>query len=113
MRLILPERDLAALKARVEQQFANTMEGRWSEMRGGSYLRWPIARPSLRTRIRLKLRRETAPFRELLLFRNSEVDDPEPFYPGHDPDCILVDLDGDMEGQAAGWFISNEAAIAV
>jgi hypothetical protein len=111
--LILPEGDLGALKARIERRFAITLAYHWSEMRGGTYLRWPRTRLSLLTRMRLRLRPESPPFSELLVFSNREVDDPQPFAEGYAPDCWLVDLTGDAAGEGARWFIANEAAVTV
>lgn len=113
MRLILPERNLPALRSRVEQRFKITLAGHWSEMRGGSYLRWSGTHRSLATRMRLKLKPESPPFKLLLMFRNSAVDDSVPYYEGYDSDCILVELEGDAEGATAHWFMANEAATPV
>lgn len=55
MRLILPKSNLGALKARIESRFVITMAYHWSDMRGGTYLRWPRTRLSLLARLRLKL----------------------------------------------------------
>lgn len=111
--MILPSGDLGELKARIERRFAITMATNWSEMRGGTYLRWPRARLSSLTRLRHKLRPESRPFSQLLVFANSEIGDPEPFVDGYPTDCWLVDLSGDAGGEGAGWFIGNEAAVTV
>jgi len=111
--LILPEGDLGALKTRIEHRFAITMASHWSEMRGGAYLRWPRTRVSLVARLRLIMRPESPPFSALLVFSNREVEDPEPFVAGYSPDCWLVDLSCDAGGEAALWFIANEAAVTV
>lgn len=113
MRFILPERNLPALRSRVEQRFKVTLAGHWSEMRGGSYLRWPGRHRSLATRVRLKFKPESPPFKRLLLYWNSAVEDSEPYIAGHDSDCILVELEGDVEGAPARWFMANEAATPV
>ncbi len=113
MRMILPAGDLGGLKARIERRFAITMAIHWSEMRGGTYLRWPRTRLSLLARLRLKLRLESPPFSELLVFSNREIDDPEPFVEGYPADCWLVDLTGDAGGEGARWFVENEAAVTV
>lgn len=113
MRLILPSGDLIALKIRIERRFAITMAVHWSEMRGGTYLRWPRTRLQLLARLRLKLSPESLSFRELLVFSNREVDDPEPFVDGYSPDCWLVDVSGDADGEVARWFIASEAAAVV
>lgn len=113
MRLVLPPGDLAALKSRIEQRFAIRVAAHWSEMRGGTYLRWPRTRLSLLARLRLTLRPEAPPFSALLVFWNREVDDPEPFVGGYDPDCLVIDLTGDADGETARWFITNEAAVIV
>jgi hypothetical protein len=113
MLLILPKGDLGALTARIERRFAITMATHWSEMRGGIYLRWPRTRLSLLARLRLRYRPEAPPFNALLVFWNCEAEDPEPFVEGYSPDCWLVDLTGDADGEAARWFIANEAAVTV
>ena len=101
MLLILPPGDVGGLKARIERRFAISMAIHWSEMRGGTYLRWPRTRLSLLARLRLKLRPEMPPFSELLVFANGEIDDPEPFVDGYPTDCCLVDLTGDAGGEGA------------
>ena len=113
MLLILPSGDLGRLKARIEREFAITMATHWSEMRGGTYLRWPRTRLSLLARLRLKLRPEAPPFSELLVFANCEIDDPEKFVDGYPTDCWLVAMAGDAGGEGARWFIENEAGATV
>ena len=113
MWLILPETDLAALRVRVEAQFGIRLAGHYSEMRGGSYLRWPRTRRTLAERLNPWAKAETPPFTQLLLFRNGEVDDPddEPFVAGWSTDCIIAELAGLTGEDAVAWFEAETGAV--
>ena len=104
-----------ALRKRVEAKFDIRFANHWSEMRGGSYLRWPRTHKTLLERLNPWERTEAPPFGHLLIFRNGEVDDPdhEPFVQGYAATCYIAEVEGVEDPSVTEWFIALEGAALV
>lgn len=114
MWLIVPDGDMPALGKRIEARFGIRFARHWSEMRGGSYLRWPRTRKSLFERLNPWCKAERPPFSQLLVFWNGEVEeDAEPFVQGYALDTMLIGITGAMGDEARVWFESAEHAVLV